>query len=171
MKKIATAMITALGLVTGILLLAGCNDAQKMIEKLNLSSEQAKKARPILEDYVKNVDRVIADLEKQRPGMGGRPPQGGPPQGGGNFSGQNRPDPSQMKAEMSARKQEIENRFLILDARAAADLQDILSEAQIEYFKQLAVEYREEKMKSSMPRDGRNGPSGPPSGGDFGPPN
>lgn len=137
-----------------LLLLSGCNDERKFIEKMNLTEDEAALAKPVLADYVKKVEKVFADLEKQRP-AGGPPPQ---PQGGNFGNGQQGPDKDQMRDQMDKARAEFESKFELIDAQTAGQFSAFLPSEKVEKFKQIAVEYRQEKMKSGRkPPGGRNG--------------
>lgn len=144
------------------LLLTGCNDTQKLIDRMNLTEDEISLAKPIIAEYVKKTDKVFEELQKHRPsGPGGPGGAGGPPPQNGGFSGSERPDMSKMNPDMDKKKAEIDAKFTLIDAQTIAELQNFLSNDKIEEFKLIAAEYREEKMRSSMKG---KGPSGPPPG-------
>ena len=145
-----------------ILAFSGCSDAQKYLEKMDLSRDQISKVRPIIEDYLKKQDKIFELLKSEEPANN---PDRFPGQGGMGKPSQSgsRPDESEMKKEMDKQRILINAKFEVNDDSAAEKLKSILTDEQIEQFKQIALELRREKMKEII--ESHKPPQGGPGGG------
>jgi hypothetical protein len=147
----------------GILALSGCNDFQEFREKLNLTDEEAQKAKPIIETYLKQQNAIMEEVKNQRPPNGGNGPMGGPPpqQSGRNNASQDRPNDGQRGMS------EIEKKFNDNDQWAIDQLKAFLSPEQVQHFKEIAIAYRQKKMQQMMGGGGRPPQGGPGPRGGF----
>lgn len=143
-------------LLSAFFLTAGyaCSDTAEFIKAMKLDKETAGKATPVIDNYLKEQAVLFADMEKQKPGMGG---PGKPPDRNGSM-----PEPSAMKEKMDRQMMETEKRFDRLDYKTMDLLKLLVSSEQVKLFQTYAREYRIKKLKEKM--GDRQGPGGPGSG-------
>jgi len=107
-----------------VLLLTGCDDTGKFLDKMNLSNEQITKIRPIIEDYLKNQDKIFEVIQKYK-----------------------KPSGFNDRDEMKEQREEIEGYFEGNDNIATEQVKPLVTQEQLSEFTIIAKEYRQEKFK------------------------
>lgn len=154
-------------MILNAFLLSSCYEFENFKEKMNLTKEQAEKAKPIIEKYLDEQNKIFDEVKAAQPSRGSS--EGAQSTGNSSASGTNQPNRDELRAAMEKKRADAEKKFADNDAAATHELETFLTPEQMEAFKKAAEDYRKEQLREIMqPNHGGHGGGGRHKGGGGG---